>query len=114
MFSGPRTRSRTTSVSNPYFGSLGDVWKHLCLAQVLDSVHAHQYWESHAGAADYRLSPSPSRTLGVLQFAAFAPEYEALRESVYLKLLTNFWGMQGSAYPGSTTLAMMLRGKEIR
>ena len=58
---------------NTHFAELGDVWKHLPLAEVLRVNPPLHYWETHAGSAYYALTASPSRLHGVLRFLALAP-----------------------------------------
>ena len=45
---------------NTHFAELGDVWKHLPLAEILRINLPRQYWETHAGSASYALTESPS------------------------------------------------------
>jgi hypothetical protein len=51
-------------MANPHFGNLGDVWKHVALAEALASERPLNYWETHAGSASYLLSHSPARDYG--------------------------------------------------
>src|SRR2546422_7597359 len=43
---------------NHHFAELGDVWKHLPLAEVLRVNPPRLYWETHAGSASYLLTES--------------------------------------------------------
>src|SRR5436309_1658093 len=45
---------------NNHFAELGDVWKHLPLAEILRITPPRDYWETHAGSASYALTESPS------------------------------------------------------
>src|SRR5947199_14984 len=91
---------------NHHFAELGDVWKHLPLAEVLRVNPPRLYWETHAGSASYRLTESPSRLHGALRFLALAPDDPALEGCAYLKALMDMPGL----YPGSATLAMRALG----
>lgn len=87
---------------NHHFGELGDVWKHLPLAEVLRVRPPRHYWETHAGSASYPLSESESRSHGCLRFLAEAPNDPDLGDCAYLAALRSSPGV----YPGSATLAM--------
>jgi hypothetical protein len=54
---------------NNHFAELGDVWKHLPLAEILRINPPRQYWETHARSASYALTESPSRLHGALRFS---------------------------------------------
>ena len=53
---------------NRYYGNIGDVWKHLVLAELLALEPPKHYWETHAGSASYPLTHSPDRDYGVYRF----------------------------------------------
>jgi len=91
---------------NHHFAELGDVWKHLPLAEVLRVNPPRLYWETHTGSASYLLTESPSRLHGALRFLALAPDDPALEGCAYLKALVDVPGL----YPGSATLAMRALG----
>ena len=55
-------------MANVHYAKLGDVWKHLPLAEVLRIEAPRRYLESHAGSSSYPLSPSAERDYGVLYF----------------------------------------------
>ncbi len=38
-------------MANRHFGRIGDVWKHLPLAEILLLETPRRYWETHAGSA---------------------------------------------------------------
>lgn len=94
-------------MANQHFGNLGDVWKHLPLAAILDRERPARYWESHAGSALYPLTPSPSRDFGVSTFLAKAPASPLLRDSIYARLLASLRGR----YPGSPQIALRILGE---
>jgi 23S rRNA A2030 N6-methylase RlmJ len=89
-------------MANPYFGALGDVWKHLALAEILRLNPPRHYWETHAGSASYALSESPARIHGAIRFLARAPSDSELARCSYLAALQANPG----TYPGSASLAM--------
>ncbi len=91
---------------NNHFAELGDVWKHLPLAEILRVDPPRAYWETHAGSASYPLTESPSRLHGALRFLSLAPYDPDLRSCAYLAALTHEPGV----YPGSATLAMRSLG----
>jgi hypothetical protein len=91
---------------NNHFAELGDVWKHLPLAEILRVDPPRAYWETHAGSASYPLTESPSRLHGALRFLSFAPYDPDLGSCAYLAALRHEPGV----YPGSATLAMRSLG----
>jgi len=93
-------------MANRHFGELGDVWKHLPLAEVLRLNPPRHYWETHAGSAAYTLTDSPARLHGALRFRARAPADPELAECSYLAALRAVPGV----YPGSPSLAMRALG----
>lgn len=93
---------------NQHYGKLGDVWKHLPLAEILRARPPRQYWETHAGSAWYPLTESEPRRHGVLRFLERAPGHPGLCESAYLGVLQ---GSRGR-YPGSAALARCLLGEK--
>ena len=96
-------------MANRHYGKIGDVWKHLVLAELLQSEAPAEYWESHAGAADYALTHSVARDYGAYYFFRNAQRSERLRRTAYHAILRS----QASAteelrnYPGSPLLAML-------
>ncbi len=96
-------------MANRYFGNIGDIWKHLPLAEILTIERPHHYWESHAGSAQYPLTHSMERDYGVFYFTENAAESPILSTSVYLSILKSFkQNGQLMAYPGSPLIAMNL------
>jgi 23S rRNA (adenine2030-N6)-methyltransferase len=93
---------------NHHFGELGDVWKHLPLAEILRVNPPRHYWETHAGSATYPLTTSPARLHGALRFLEHAPGDAALENCAYLETLQDMPGI----YPGSPKLAMRALGRE--
>ena len=95
---------------NHHFGELGDVWKHLPLAEILRVYPPRHYWETHAGSATYPLKESPARLHGALRFLEYAPRDPELTNCAYLEALQEMPGI----YPGSPRLAMRALGQEAR
>jgi hypothetical protein len=91
---------------NHHFATMGDVWKHLPLAEILRLHPPRHYWETHAGSASYPLTESPPRQHGALRFLACAPDEPALRNCAYLEALHAMPGL----YPGSPALATRALG----
>jgi hypothetical protein len=99
-------------MANPHFGALGDVWKHVVLAETLASEQPLHYWETHAGSASYRLSHSPARDYGAYHFLESGCRSSIVAQSRYYRELKRFSeGDEGPpSYPGSPLLAMRLLG----
>ncbi len=93
---------------NHHYGELGDIWKHLPLAEILRLNSPRHYWETHAGSASYPLTTSPTRRHGVFHFLAQAPANHELRQTAYLQALQELPGI----YPGSPLLAMRALGRK--
>jgi 23S rRNA A2030 N6-methylase RlmJ len=98
-------------MANVHYARIGDVWKHLPLAEVLAIERPGRYWESHAGSSSYPLTRSPERDYGVFYFLERASRSSALKGSAYLRLLDpHERGMTPQTYPGSPRIAMELLG----
>ncbi|HMD77090.1 MAG TPA: hypothetical protein VKG86_06925 [Terracidiphilus sp.] len=93
-------------MANHHYGRIGDIWKHLALAEILAIEKPAEYWESHAGSARYPLTHSWQRDYGVFYFLSHAAESEALDASHYRKVLADCAGF----YPGSSEIAMRVLG----
>src|SRR5829696_8752555 len=74
-------------MANVHYARIGDVWKHLPLAEVLAIERPGSYWESHAGSSTYPLTRSPERDYGVFLFLERAGSSSALKGSAYRRLL---------------------------
>ena len=96
-------------MSNPHFGEIGDVWKHLVLAEVLALEAPLHYWESHAGSARYDLTHALPRDYGVFYFLNHANTSELLKNSAYYRILSEHQrNSELAIYPGSPLIAMTL------
>ena len=95
-------------MANRHYGKIGDVWKHLVLAELLQGEAPAAYWESHAGAADYALTHSVARDYGAFYFYQNARRSERLVRSQYHAMLRSYAAGTGElrSYPGSPLLAM--------
>ncbi|MGH3718014.1 MAG: hypothetical protein ACRDRI_04075 [Pseudonocardiaceae bacterium] len=99
-------------MANRHFGRIGDVWKHLPLAEVLMLERPRRYWETHSGSASYPLTPSMERNYGVYYFwerSRASPELASCR---YRQALAHsaFRVDRPSRYPGSAQIAMEVLG----
>lgn len=92
-------------MANHHFGNVGDVWKHLALAEVLALERPSWYTETHAGSGSYAMVDDPERRFDVLRFLEVADTTASLRHSRYRALLSQF-GDARSIYPGSALMAM--------
>ena len=98
-------------MANVHYARIGDVWKHLPLAEVLTIERPGRYWESHAGSSTYPLTRSPERDYGVFLFLERAGRSSALESSAYRRLLDpRERGEAPTTYPGSPLIAMELLG----
>jgi 23S rRNA (adenine2030-N6)-methyltransferase len=98
-------------MANVHYARIGDVWKHLPLAEVLSIERPSRYWESHAGSSTYPLTRSPERDYGVFLFLERAGRSSALKGSAYRRLLDpRERGRTPPTYPGSPLIAMELLG----
>ena len=98
-------------MANVHYAKIGDVWKHLPLAEVLRIERPGYYWESHAGSSSYPLTRSPERDYGVFLFLERAGSSAALEDSAYRQLLYLCGsGRTLQTYPGSPRIAMELLG----
>jgi 23S rRNA (adenine2030-N6)-methyltransferase len=96
---------------NIHYGKIGDLWKHLPLAEILSIEKPVTYWDPYAGSAEYPLTHSWERDYGVFHFLEEAAQTPNLRDSIYLKLLTRTSKENPSIYPGSPNLAMTILGR---
>jgi 23S rRNA (adenine2030-N6)-methyltransferase len=98
-------------MANTHYGQIGDIWKHLPLAEILSIEAPSAYWESHAGSAQYPLTHSAERDYGVFFFADHASQMPALADSRYREILGHCeQDTHLIVYPGSPLIAMMLLG----
>ncbi len=68
-------------MANVHYARIGDVWKHLPLAEILSAERPGRYWESHAGSSTYPLTRSPERDYGVFLFLEREGRSSALKGS---------------------------------
>jgi 23S rRNA (adenine2030-N6)-methyltransferase len=102
---------RLLAMANVHYAKIGDVWKHLPLAEVLSIERPSRYCESHAGSSSYPLTRSPERDYGVFLFLERASRSSVLKASAYRRLLDpRERGVPPQTYPGSPLIAMELLG----
>jgi 23S rRNA A2030 N6-methylase RlmJ len=77
-------------MANVHYGNIGDIWKHLPLAEILAIEAPNTYWESHAGSSHYALTHSPEREYGIFYFARAANQSKLLSHAVYTQLLKGY------------------------
>ena len=99
-------------MANHHFGKISEVWKHGVLAEVLDEDRPRRFAETHAGSADYALTPSPERGYGVYGFIDRCADDPTLRGSAYARLLRALPRTAGHPRrcPGSPFVAMKTLG----
>ena len=97
-------------MANVHYAKIGDVWKHLPLAEVLRIERPRRYWESHAGSSSYPLTRSPERDYGAFAFMERSVRSPGLEGSAYARLLARHGGGEVPMYPGSPSIAMELLG----
>ncbi len=99
------------TMANVHYARIGDVWKHLPLAEILAIERPRSYWESHAGSSSYPLTRSPERDYGVFLFLERAVRSSVLEGSAYRRLLSlRDRGETPTTYPGSPLIAMGCSG----
>jgi 23S rRNA (adenine2030-N6)-methyltransferase len=98
-------------MANVHYASIGDVWKHLPLAEILRIEHPIRYWETHSGSSSYPLTHSPERDYGALAFLEQAGRSPGLAGSAYWRLLARHGSGRAPTYPGSPLIAMELLGE---
>jgi 23S rRNA A2030 N6-methylase RlmJ len=101
-------------MANPHFANLGDVWKHLLLAEAASRLRPECYVETHAGSASYRLTGDAERGLGAGMFLSVSPAVQPLRDSPYRRHVLELARGAEPSYPGSPLLAMALLGGACR
>jgi 23S rRNA (adenine2030-N6)-methyltransferase len=97
-------------MANVHYASIGDVWKHLPLAEILRIEHPLRYWETHSGSSSYPLTHSPERDYGAFAFLERAGRSPGLRGSAYWRLLDRHGNASALTCPGSPLIAMELLG----
>ena len=97
-------------MANVHFAEIGDVWKHLPLAEVLAIERPRRYWETHSGSSSYPLTRSAQRDYGAFTFLERGGHSPELEGSSYGRLLARHVGGEVPTYPGSPRIAMELLG----
>jgi 23S rRNA A2030 N6-methylase RlmJ len=97
-------------MANRHFGNIGDVWKHVVLAEVLEREPPAWYAETHAGSGAYAVVHSGGREYGFLHFLEVAPRFPVLARSPYCAIASSYVKSDRRLYPGSALLAMTVLG----
>lgn len=97
-------------MANKNFGNIGDVWKHVVLAEVLEREPPAWYAETHAGSGAYAVARSGGREYGFLRFLEVAPRFPVLARSRYRAIAAAYAEGDRGLYPGSALLAMTMLG----
>jgi 23S rRNA (adenine2030-N6)-methyltransferase len=97
-------------MANRNFGNIGDVWKHVVLAEVLEREPPAWYAETHAGSGAYAVVHSGGREYGFLHFLEVAPRFPVLARSPYCAIASSYVESDRRLYPGSALLAMTVLG----
>jgi 23S rRNA A2030 N6-methylase RlmJ len=97
-------------MANRHFGNIGDVWKHVVLAEVLEREPPAWYAETHAGSGAYAVAHSGEREYGFLHFLEVAPRFPVLARSPYCAIASSYVKSDRRLYPGSALLAMTVLG----
>lgn len=107
---GTRDESHEPRIANPHFGNLGDVFKHLLLAEIAREVSPTQYLEAHSGAPVYPLAAMKRGPGDALQFIAFAEASALLTSSAYAPIMRDI--AEHGMYHGSASLVASVLGRE--
>lgn len=97
-------------MANRHFGNIGDVWKHVVLAEVLERELPAWYAETHAGSGAYPVVHSGGREYGFRHFLEVAPRFPVLARSPYRAIAASYVESDRGLYPGSALLAMTVLG----
>jgi 23S rRNA A2030 N6-methylase RlmJ len=77
-------------MANQHFGNIGDVWKHVVLAEVLEREPPAWYAETHAGSGAYAVVHSGGREYGFVHFLEVAPRFPVLARSRYRAVAASY------------------------
>jgi 23S rRNA A2030 N6-methylase RlmJ len=99
-------------MANRHFGKISEVWKHGALAEVLDEDQPRRFAETHAGSADYPLTPSAERVYGVYRLIGLSADNPTLQGAAYMRVLSGLplAGDGPQRCPGSPLVAMKILG----
>ena len=99
-------------MANRHFGKFADVWKHLVVDEVLETVKPARYAETHAGSGAYAMVHDAERQYGVLGFLDDLSSSKALSTAAFSQVTPAFVQGQPPLYPGSALQAMTLLGDQ--
>lgn len=100
-------------MANRHVAEIGDVWKHLALAEIAARRRPRRYWETHAGSARYDLPDDASRRYGIGTFLTAAAGEPRLARSRYARVMATLSTGDGGPYPGSAYLVMAVAGAAL-
>lgn len=92
-------------MANRFFGTLGDLWKHLVFVEVLKLQQPSFLWESHAGSAWYEWEPSHTQEIGLPLFLPHTTSETNTYSQALQKLAIHTQGWQWLC-PGSPWLSL--------
>lgn len=95
-----------------HFAKQADVWKHLCLCQILQYEAPRIYIESNSACAEYKLKRTPAQQYGIYHFLNKAPQYELLKNSLYF--IQENETVKNGSYLGSPGLVMKVIGESAQ
>ncbi len=91
-----------------HFGRIGDIWKHLPLAEYLATVRPNKYVESNSASSMYLLSNTPEQEYGIYHFWNNCHKADYLKQTAYYLMMKNFNPGNITTYPGSSAIALNL------
>jgi 23S rRNA (adenine2030-N6)-methyltransferase len=99
-------------LANPHFGNVGDVFKHLLVAELAACVKPPSYLEAHAGAPAYQLPQMRRGPYDAIRFNELAQANAVLQTSAFVPILDRT--MRAHRYWGSGGLVLALLGNTAR
>lgn len=99
-------------MANRHAGNIGDVWKHLALAGLLEREKPRTYWESHAGSFQYLVDPELHRVADAQEYVQRSAALHLLVGARYTTILRE--GLRGGnlkMIPGSPKIALRILGR---
>ncbi len=100
-------------MSYTHFGQIGDICKHLPLADFLTIENPGTYIESNCASSIYKLSNSPEQNYGVYHFYYNCHKSQKLLNSKYYNILKYFNPDELFLYPGSPAIALNILNKSV-
>jgi 23S rRNA (adenine2030-N6)-methyltransferase len=91
-----------------HFGRIGDILKHLPLAEYLKAERPRKYIETNSASPVHALSNSPEQKYGIYHFMNNCHKSDLLKTSAYYRILKTFNPDNITTYPGSSAIALSL------